>query len=72
MTFDNVFWLLIGLGLGGTLAFIVMLLTDKEITECSSNSARMQALGSWWHSFSTSRFSLAQFGSWCGFSVRRG
>jgi len=31
MTFDNVFWLLIGLGLGGTLAFIVMLATDKEM-----------------------------------------
>jgi len=31
MTFENFFWLAVGLLSGGTLAFIVMLATDKEI-----------------------------------------
>jgi len=31
MTFDNVFWLALGLMSGSTLTFIVLLLTDKEI-----------------------------------------
>jgi hypothetical protein len=31
MTFDNFFWLAMGLFGGSTLTFIVLLLTDKEI-----------------------------------------
>jgi hypothetical protein len=31
MTFDNFFWLAVGLVSGGTLVFIVILATDKEI-----------------------------------------
>jgi hypothetical protein len=31
MTFDNFFWLAVDLVSGGTLTFIVLLATDKEI-----------------------------------------
>lgn len=31
MSYDSFFWLAIGMGIGSTLTFIVLLLTDKEI-----------------------------------------
>lgn len=33
MTFDSFFWLTVGLFIGSTLTFIVILATDKEIKD---------------------------------------